>query len=129
MTKVQHWPSCERCSDAHRRAERKNKHWEDCSETSQCLIPIIGMFFSNLPMVAGAFKLPLLPKLPYTCLLLQLFVYTMRYLIDSQIVKSLKQTGNLAQAETVNCADPNGFLRSEYVRQIFIEPPDNVRIL
>ena len=95
MTKVQHRPSGEGCSDAHRRAEKKNKHWEDCIETSQCLIPIIGMFFPNLPMVTESFKLPLLPKLPHTYPLFQLFVYTMGYLVDSHIVKSLKQTGNL----------------------------------
>ena len=28
----------------------KKKHWEICIEISQCLISIIEMFFSNLPM-------------------------------------------------------------------------------
>lgn len=37
-------------SDVHGRIDKKKKHWEICIETSQCLISIIEMFFSNLPM-------------------------------------------------------------------------------
>ena len=35
---------------AHRHTDKKKKHREICIETSQCLISIIEMFFSNLPM-------------------------------------------------------------------------------
>ena len=37
-------------SDVHGRIDKKKKHWEICIEISQCLISIIEMFFSNLPM-------------------------------------------------------------------------------
>ena len=50
MTKVIHWKSDMTHNDAHRRTDKKKKHWEICIETSQCLISIIEMFFSNLPM-------------------------------------------------------------------------------
>lgn len=50
MTKVIHWESGMTHSDAHGRIDKKKKHWEVCFETSQCLISIIEMFFSNLPM-------------------------------------------------------------------------------
>ena len=50
MTKVLHRESGMTHNDAHRRTDKKKKHWEICIETSQCLISIIEMFFSNLPM-------------------------------------------------------------------------------
>lgn len=50
MTKVIHWKSDMTHSDVHGRIDKKKKHWEICIETSQCLISIIEMFFSNLPM-------------------------------------------------------------------------------
>ena len=50
MTKVLHRESGMTHSDAHRRTDKKKKHREICIETSQCLISIIAMFFSNLPM-------------------------------------------------------------------------------
>ena len=37
-------------SDVFRYTNIKKKHWEICIEISQCLISIIEMFFSNLPM-------------------------------------------------------------------------------
>ncbi|RHF35718.1 hypothetical protein DW691_02355 [Bacteroides xylanisolvens] len=37
-------------SDVFRHTNIKKKHWEICIEISQCLISIIEMFFSNLPM-------------------------------------------------------------------------------
>ena len=50
MTKVLHRESGMTHNDAHRRTDKKKKHREICIETSQCLISIIEMFFSNLPM-------------------------------------------------------------------------------
>ena len=50
MTKVLHRESGMTHNDAHRRTDKKKKHWEICIEISQCLISIIEMFFSNLPM-------------------------------------------------------------------------------
>lgn len=50
MTKVLHPESGMMCTDAHGRTGKKKKHWEVCTETSQCSISIIGMFFSNIPM-------------------------------------------------------------------------------
>ena len=50
MTKVIHWKSDMTHSDVHGRIDKKKKHWEICIETSQCLISIIEMFFSNPPM-------------------------------------------------------------------------------
>ena len=50
MTKVLHQESGMTHNDAHRRTDKKKKHREICIETSQCLISIIEMFFSNLPM-------------------------------------------------------------------------------
>ena len=50
MTKVIHWKSDMTHRDVHGRIDKKKKHWEICIETSQCLISIIEMFFSNLPM-------------------------------------------------------------------------------
>ena len=50
MTKVLHRESGMAHNDAHRRTDKKKKHREICIETSQCLISIIEMFFSNLPM-------------------------------------------------------------------------------
>ena len=47
---VIHWKSDMTHSDVHGRIDKKKKHWEICIETSQCLISIIEMFFSNLPM-------------------------------------------------------------------------------
>ena len=50
MTKVLHRESGMTHNDAHRRTDKKKKHREICIETSQCLISIIEMFFSNPPM-------------------------------------------------------------------------------
>ncbi len=50
MTKVLHRESGMTHNDAHRHTDKKKKHREICIETSQCLISIIEMFFSNLPM-------------------------------------------------------------------------------
>lgn len=50
MTKILYRETCMARSDAYGSAGKKKKHWDVCIETSQCLIPIIGMFFSNLPM-------------------------------------------------------------------------------
>ena len=50
MTKVLHRESGMTHNDAHRRTDKKKKHREICIETSQCLISINEMFFSNLPM-------------------------------------------------------------------------------
>jgi hypothetical protein len=50
MTKVLHRESGMTHNDAHRRTDKKKKHREICIEISQCLISIIEMFFSNLPM-------------------------------------------------------------------------------
>lgn len=51
MTKVIYWESGMTHTDAHERIDKKKKHREICIETSQCLISIIEMFFSNLPML------------------------------------------------------------------------------
>ena len=56
MTKVLHRESGMTHNDAHRRTDKKKKHWEICIETSQCLISIIEMFFSNLPMFFRALQ-------------------------------------------------------------------------
>ena len=50
MTKVLHRESGMTHNDAHRRTDKKKKHREICIEISRCLISIIEMFFSNLPM-------------------------------------------------------------------------------
>ncbi len=51
MTKVLHRESGMTHNDAHGRTDKKKKHREICIETSQCLISIIEMFFSNPPDV------------------------------------------------------------------------------
>ena len=56
MTKVLHRESGMTHNDAHRRTDKKKKHREICIETSQCLISIIEMFFSNLPMFFRALQ-------------------------------------------------------------------------
>ena len=56
MTKVIHWKSDMTHSDVHGRIDKKKKHWEICIETSQCLISIIEMFFSNLPMFSESLQ-------------------------------------------------------------------------
>mgnify|MGYP006914794308 CR=1 FL=1 len=87
MTKVIHWKSDMTHSDVHGRIDKKKKHWEICIETSQCLISIIEMFFSNPPMFFRFSKRTKGQKRQLWLLLVQLDIGTMRYLTDLYSVK------------------------------------------
>ena len=77
-------------SDVFRHTNIKKKHWEICIEISQCLISIIEMFFSNLPMFFRTLqkdKRTKGQKGQMWLLLIHLGVRTMRYLIDLYSIK------------------------------------------
>ena len=87
MTKVIHWKSDMTHSDVHGRIDKKKKHWEICIEISQCLISIIEMFFSNLPMFFRALQKDKRTKRTYMTVFIHLSIRIMRYIADLYYVK------------------------------------------
>lgn len=87
MTKVLHRESGMTHNDAHRRTDKKKKHREICIETSQCLISIIEMFFSNLPMFFRTLQKDKRTKRTYMTVIIHLSIRIMRYIADFYYVK------------------------------------------
>ena len=87
MTKVLHRESGMTHNDAHRRTDKKKKHREICIEISQCLISIIEMFFSNLPMFFRTLQKDKRTKRTYMIVFIHLSIRIMRYIADLYYVK------------------------------------------
>ena len=75
------------CSGAHRRTDKRKKHWEDCIESSQCLHPIIEKVFSNFPMFSESLQKDKRTKRTYMIVFIHLSIRIMRYIADLYYVK------------------------------------------
>ena len=85
-------------SDVFRHSNKKKKHWEICIETSQCLISIIEMFFSNLPM---SFRLSKRTKGHLWSFFFRLSIRIVMYNADSYFVKWLWMTCGYTNLEII----------------------------